>query len=233
MSRGSTGTPPALKLSPARAQQLRRACARLVTLWPTANWWPAESAFEQMVGAVLVQNTRWDGAARAIEVLRAAGLLSPAGILRHGAAALAEPIRAAGCQTVKARRLFALAEWAARRPFDELGRLPTVALRGELLAVHGVGPETADAILCYALARPVFVADAYARRWLTRMGYLPPGRATSYAACRGLVEAALRWEVAGYQALHAALVMHAQQVCRPRPGCATCGLHRLCRKHFN
>lgn len=233
MSRGSSGTRPALRLSPARAQHLRRACERLVALRPAADWWPAESAFEKMAGAVLVQNTRWEGAASAIEVLRDGGLLSPSAILSCGPKPLASRIRAAGCQTVKARRLFALAEWAGHRSLDELQRMPTLTLRRELLSVHGVGPETADAILCYALARPVFVADAYARRWLSRMGLLAAVYVSDYAACRELVEGALRWEVAGYQALHAAVVMHAQQTCRAAPSCADCSLESQCRKNIN
>ncbi len=135
------------------------------------RWWPGRTAYEVAVGAVLTQHTAWTNAARAVAALRALRLLRPRRLAALGQAELARAIRAAGTPRVKARRLRALTLWLLGRfggAFRPMRRLPLAPLRRELLAVPGLGPETADAILLYAAQRPVFVADAYARRVLVR-----------------------------------------------------------------
>ena len=109
----------------------------------------------------------------------------------------------------------------------------TGKLRRELLRVHGIGPETADAILCFAFERPVFVADQYARRWLQRMGFTPGGRSLGYEAARRFVEDAQQWSAVFLQELHAAIVIHAQTVCGRRPDCDNCSIKQLCNTHKN
>jgi len=217
--------------APADADRLARASRTLLARYATANWWPSRSRFEVMVGAVLVQNTRWANVHRAIVALRAKGLLQPGPMTAASVRYLTEVIRPAGCQTVKAVRLSHLAHGVAEAGgMRQLGRLPTPALRGRLQGWHGVGEETADAILLFGFSRPVFIADAYARRWLARMGLFAAGSAASaYRRCRHHVEGLLRWSTADYQALHAAIVMHGQQHCATRVRCNACCSAEQCR----
>ena len=203
--------------------------ARLLAAHGAQDWWPAETPFEVMVGAVLTQNTTWIQVERVIERLRAADLLRPAPLRDLPAETLAEYIRPAGYPRVKARRLQALCAWlVARGDLAGLIDRPTDVLRAELLAVHGVGPETADSILLYALGRPVFVIDAYTRRILSRYGLITGKE--PYEALRRLVESTLHSEdpACDYNELHALLVRHAKTTCRVRPLCAACCLRVGC-----
>src|SRR5256886_732652 len=167
---------------PVKARLLRLYVA-LERRFGPQRWWPGRTAYEVAVGAVLTQHTAWTNAARAVAALRALRLLRPRRLAALGEAELARAIRAAGTPRVKARRLRALTLWLLGRfggAFRPMRRLPLAPLRRELLAVPGLGPETADAILLYGAERPVFVADAYARRVLVRHRLLrrpggPPG----------------------------------------------------------
>lgn len=203
--------------------------AQLISAYGAQGWWPAETPFEVMVGAVLTQNTTWVQVERVIDRLRAADLLRPAPLLELPVETLAEHIRPAGYPRVKARRLQALCAWLiASGDLAALANRPTEALRAELLAVHGVGPETADSILLYALGRPVFVIDAYTRRILSRLGLITGKE--PYEALRRLVESRLQTDVPArdYNELHALLVRHAKTACRVRPLCAACCLRAGC-----
>jgi endonuclease-3 related protein len=189
------------------------------------HWWPGRSAFEIAVGAILTQHTAWTNAARAVAALRAGGLLAPARLGAVPESALADVIRAAGTYRLKARRLRAFSTWLLTRfdgRFDGLRRAPLVALRRELLGVPGLGPETVDAILLYAAHRPVFVADAYARRVLGRHRLLPP--TARYEDARAFVESHLPSDPALFNELHALLVAVGKAHCRAVPLCATCPL---------
>ena len=140
------------------------------------HWWPGRTVYEIAVGAVLTQHTAWANAARAVTALRARGLLRPDRVAAMSEPALAAIIRAAGTYRVKARRLQAFTRWLLARfggRVSGMRRVALPALRREMLGVPGLGPETVDAILLYAAGRPVFVADAYARRMLERHGVLP------------------------------------------------------------
>ncbi len=166
----------------ARLLHLYRALAR--RFGPQA-WWPGRTPYEIAAGAVLTQHTAWTNAARAVAALRARRVLSARRLARLSPAELARMIRPAGTPRVKARRLLALTRWLVGRGIGAFARmrgLPLGPLRRELLAVPGLGPETADAILLYAAGRPVFVADAYARRVLARHRLLPRG--AGYEAAR-------------------------------------------------
>lgn len=212
------------------AEALRAACAELIADYDTVGWWPADSPFEVMVGAVLVQNTRWANVSQAIEALRQSGQLSPRAIARTSAEQLTALISPAGCQRVKARRLHALAEGVLQAGgLRALARQPTVGLRAELLQWHGIGEETADAIALFAFDRPGFLADAYARRWLSRRGLFDAGAGFSaYRRAKEFVDARLDWSAPAHQALHGAIVLHCQQLCRPRPLCKGCGQNSIC-----
>ena len=189
------------------------------------DWWPARSRFEVAVGAVLTQHTAWTGVERAIDNLRAARRLGPGPLARLPLPRLGRLIRPAGTWRLKARRLRELAIFFRARAGGRLDRLravPLETLRAELLAVPGIGPETADAILLYALGRPVFVADAYTRRVLSRHRMAPAG--IGYEALRRLLEAELPGDPALFNELHALLVAVAKSHCRARPRCEGCPL---------
>lgn len=206
--------------------ELRALQSRLLAAHGPQRWWPAETRFEVLVGAVLTQNTAWTNVEKAIANLRAAGLLEAGAILAAGER-LPEAIRPSGTFNVKAERLRALCRWfVAGGGFAGLDARPTAELRHELLAVRGIGRETADAILLYAFERPVFVVDAYARRILGRLGLLAgePG----YEALRAAVEAAAPGETGWFNELHALLVAHAKAHCRSRPLCGGCALQPEC-----
>jgi endonuclease III related protein len=189
------------------------------------DWWPGRSRFEVAVGAVLTQHTAWTGVTRAIGNLRAAGRLSPRRLQRLSLPALGRLIRPAGTWRLKAVRLRALARFFLERAggrVERLRRAPLEILRSELLEVRGVGPETADAILLYALGRPVFVADAYTRRVLSRHRIVPAD--LGYEALRSRLEANLPGDPALFNELHALLVAVSKSHCRARPRCDGCPL---------
>lgn len=193
------------------------------------HWWPARSRFEVMVGAVLTQNTAWRNVERAIAALEAAEVLSPEALLALEESALASLIRPSGYFNLKARRLRSLVSWLVDSGgFVVLDEWSTPALREALLGIHGVGPETADSILLYAFERPVFVVDAYTQRLFSRLGIVP--ERTAYETLRAKVEAELRTAsaVADYNELHALIVAHGKDICRPRPWCRDCPMQIRC-----
>lgn len=210
------------------AQTLRELYDNLLATYGPQHWWPARERFEILVGAVLVQRTTWTSAAAALQRLRDDNALTAEGILAH--TALADAIRVAGPHHVKAQRLRNLCRWFVQAGgFEGLEEQSTDTLRRALLAVHGIGPETADVIVLYALKRPVFVADAYAFRVLGRYGWL--SERTSYARLRSRIEAIGPGDAAFYNELHALIVAHGKQVCHKQsPNCATCVLAPCCAK---
>ncbi len=188
-------------------------------------WWPGRTAYEIAAGAVLTQHTAWTSAARALAALRAHRLLSAARVAATPPAELARVIRVAGTPRLKARRLRAVTRWLLARfsgRFAAMRRLPLGSLRRELLAVPGLGPETADAILLYAIGRPVFVADAYARRVLARHQLLR--RRATYEEARAFVETHLPSDPALFNEVHALLVAVGKAHCRAVPRCEGCPL---------
>lgn len=190
-------------------------------------WWPAETRFEILVGAVLVQNTAWANVERAIAGLRQQALLSAQAIVQIDYAHLEKVIRPSGYFRIKAERLKALCRWfLSAGEFDSLAQLSTGELRESLLAVKGVGPETADAILLYAFDRPVFVIDAYTRRLLNRLGWL--ASTPDYDSLRAVFELTLPADATMFAQYHALIVEHAKALCRARPRCAECSLQKHC-----
>lgn len=178
-----------------------------------------------MAGAVLTQNTSWESARRAIAALRRGRRLTPARMHALSLPALASMIRPAGCFRVKARRLRALTGLICGRFGGSLGRLFALesgALRRELLATHGIGPETADCILLYAARRPAFVVDAYTRRMMERHGWAAAGG--SYDALGSRFAASLPRDTALYNEYHALIVVLGKRHCRTSPRCGGCPL---------
>jgi len=194
------------------------------------HWWPAETPFEVMVGAILTQNTAWTNVEKAIANLRANHTLSARAIAATPQPQLAEWLRPSGYFNVKAERLQSFCRWLlepGRR--QRLEQLATDELRHTLLSVKGVGRETADDMVLYAFARPVFVIDAYTRRLFSRLGLITGEE--GYETLRALVEEAFgrsAEQVALFNEFHALIVAHAKDYCRKRPLCRGCPLARRC-----
>ncbi len=189
------------------------------------HWWPGETREEMIVGAVLTQNTAWANVERAMGRLKSANQLTLAALADLDESVLAEWIRPAGTYRVKARRLKALIGWileAFGGDLDAMFHSDPGWLRTSLLAVHGVGPETADAILLYAGGMPTFVVDAYTRR-VCRRHFLIGGDA-GYAETKSLFERNLRPDADRYGEYHALLVELGKRHCRVKASCDTCPL---------
>ncbi len=190
------------------------------------HWWPARTPFEVIVGAILVQNTAWTNAERAIANLRAARLLTPAAIQKVPLAKLARLVRPSGYFRQKARKLKAFVHFLRtnhRGSLAAMFRTPTAELRERLLRVHGIGPETADSILLYAGNHPVFVVDAYTHRILKRHGLTQGGE--SYEEVRGLFEQSLPKDAKLFNEYHALFVHAGKHHCQSRVAvCSSCAL---------
>jgi endonuclease-3 related protein len=204
---------------------LKRIYHQLYHHYGPQHWWPAQSPFEVMVGAVLTQNTAWTNVERAIENLRQADLLDPIPLSALDQTELADYLRPAGYFNIKAKRLQALTRFLIDHP--QLDHLETDDLRRLLLGVHGIGPESADDILLYAFQRPVFVIDAYTRRLFGRLGLVD--EASGYESLRQQFETSLEADVEMFNEYHALIVQHAKDVCRTQPKCQVCMLRSKCR----
>ncbi len=190
------------------------------------HWWPGRTRFEVIVGAILTQNTSWTNVERAIRNLRRGKLLSPLAIERVSPPRLARLIRSSGYFRQKARKLKAFVRFlraAHHGSLTKMFRTPTAVLREQLLAVHGIGPETADSILLYAGKHPVFVVDAYTRRILERH-QIAHGK-QSYEEIRALFEHSLPPNAALFNEYHGLIVRTGKDFCRARaPLCESCAL---------
>ncbi len=189
------------------------------------GWWPGESPFEVMVGAVLVQNTAWRNVERAIGNLREEGLLAPARLYDIPAEELEELIRPAGYFRLKTKRLRNLLEFVIEEysgSLEAMAEVDTETLRGQLLAINGIGPETADSILLYALEKPVFVVDTYTQRIFSRHGWV--SYETDYHQLQEHLVSELPKDVTLYNEMHALLVHVGHHYCRKTPNCEECPL---------
>ena len=203
----------------------------LFTSYGPQHWWPANSALEVIVGAVLTQNTNWHAVEKAIANLKTRGILSIPALHQTPHEELSHLIRPAGYFRLKARRLKNLIAVIAGVYSGDLGRmatLPTGELRATLLAVNGVGSETADSIILYAFRRPVFVVDAYTLRVMSRHRLIPP--TATYQELQSLFMERLPAAEAMFNEYHALLVQVGKEHCRPTPSCPGCPLELLPHK---
>ena len=194
------------------------------TLGPQ-GWWPGETPFEVAIGAILTQNTNWRNVARVIEGLKAEDLLDPLVLGKIPEDELARCFRSAGYYNIKARRVKNFLDFVAERfgnSMENMAGEDWQTLRANLLSLHGIGPETADSILLYALHKPTFVVDAYTFRILSRHGLMADP--CSYEELRQLFTDRLPPEVPLYQEFHALLVRVGKEFCRPQPRCPGCPL---------
>jgi endonuclease III related protein len=208
---------------------IRRYYRALTDAYGTLHWWPARTRFEVIVGAFLTQNTAWRNVERALANLRRARVLNLAGIRTTKQQDLEALVRPAGFFRQKARRLKSFVEFLDRNHQGSLRRMfsrPTPELREQLLALNGVGPETADSILLYAGKHPVFVVDNYARRILDRHGIMP--FAAGYDEIRELFEKSLGRNGADRTAVfnqaHALIVQVGKNHCKKKAACKGCPL---------
>src|SRR3989454_3808278 len=177
-------------------EQIRAYYYTLFQAWGPQHWWPARTRFEVIVGAYLTQNTSWTNVERALRRLRSAGLLNPRAMRKVSLTKLESQTRSAGYFRQKAQRLKTFVAFLDAHYGGSLTRMfaqPTAKLRQELLALEGVGPETADSILLYAGQHPVFVVDAYTRRISERHGLMQAS--ANYEEFRALFERGLSKDV--------------------------------------
>lgn len=196
------------------------------------GWWPGDSVFEIMVGAVLTQNTAWTNVEKAIDNLRQADALDPEVISQAHHKRLAAWLKPSGYFNIKAKRVRALCRFLLEQGGEgELKKIGTDNLRTALLEINGIGPETADDILLYAFDRPVFVIDAYTRRIFRRLGLIQGKE--PYEQLRSLFENNLTRESTLFNEYHALIVIHGKDVCKTKPHCQQCCLSENCEHGSN
>lgn len=209
---------------------LRKIYGKLFHAFGPQHWWPGQTPFEVIVGAILTQGTAWTNAALAIDNLKRERLLSPTALKRISVRRLAPLIRSSGYFNQKARRLKAFVRYLYRSyqgDLKKMRRVPLARLRAELLQIPGIGPETADSILLYAFGKPVFVVDAYTRRVLARHSFM--GWEASYQQIQQLFMERLPKRRSLFNEYHALLVVLGKQFCQTHPKCENCPLRNVGR----
>ena len=207
-------------------EKLQSIYTRLFDSFGPQHWWPGETPFEIAVGAVLTQNTNWGNVEKAIINLKEANALCPVAMDRMSEPRLAELIRPSGYYNVKAVRLKALISFLMRNYQGNIERMKNgdaQTLREKLLGINGIGQETADSILLYAVGKPVFVIDAYTKRMLSRHGILSEDSA--YEDFQRLFHTHMQPDTELYNEYHALIVRTGKIFCRPNnPLCDSCPL---------
>ena len=193
-------------------------------------WWPGDTGFEVVIGAILTQNTNWANVEKAIRNLKTARIFTPRKIHEIDQGKLAALIRPSGYFNVKAKRLKHFIEWLFLNyngSLSKLFKLDYVTLREQLLSVNGIGKETADSIILYAAEKPTFVVDAYTKRVLVRHGVITEDY--DYDAIKAVFENNLPTEVSLYNEYHALIVMVGKHYCKPKMQCEECPLENVHR----
>lgn len=212
------------------AARLQEIFDRLYRYFGPRHWWPAETPFEVIVGAILTQNVAWKNVEKAIANLKGAGLLTPEAMMRARPEELEPHIRPTGYYRVKARKLKAFIDYLQERyggSLEVMFAQPLDRLRAEILDVFGIGLETADAILCYAGNYPIMVMDAYTRRVFSRLGFFK--EKATYQEMQDFFMANLPRDNRLYNEYHALIDGLANQIClKKKPACNRCPLVELC-----
>jgi endonuclease-3 related protein len=210
-------------------KRLSKIYMKLFEFFGPQNWWPGDTPFEVAVGAVLTQNTNWKNASLAIANLKKARALSARAINNMDNEELAALIRPAGYFNLKAKRLKSFVAFLTNSyggSMKSMARADMDMIRPELLSVYGIGPETADSIMLYALEMPVFVVDAYTKRIFSRHGIMD--EAAGYETFRALFEDNLPQDVQTFNEYHALIVALGKDYCRPKnPKCSICPLESI------
>ncbi len=210
------------------AEQLTEIYGLLFERFGPQHWWPGETRFEIIVGAILTQNTSWSNVEKAIDNLKAANMLDVNTLNNLPIEELAQLIKPAGYFNVKAKRLKSFMDWLFVEyggELDSLEQLSTDQLREELLGVKGIGPETSDSIVLYAFDKPIFVVDAYTARVMARHELVEPP--FDYEGLQMLFTSSLNEDVQLYNEYHALLVCVGKEFCKPKAKCPGCPLEKL------
>ena len=205
--------------------RLEKIYQKLYDAFGPQHWWPGETPFEVIVGAILTQNTNWRNVEKALDNLKKARLLTPLGIKKTPLSKLSVLIKPSGFFNIKAKRLknfinFIFDEYDG--DLNKMAKDPIVPLREKILAVSGIGPETADSILLYAFGMPIFVVDAYTKRIFVRHGILDPDM--DYHQIQEIFMNHLKQSRNLFNEYHALIVRVGKDYCRPRPLCEQCPL---------
>lgn len=207
-------------------QRLFKIYERLYRAFGPQHWWPGETPFEVAVGAILTQNTNWGNVEKAIENLKGKSALNAKVIHKMPLNRLASLIKPAGYFNIKAKRLKAFIDFLINEydgSMKKMGKEDLETLRVKLLNVNGIGPETADSILLYALEKPIFVIDTYTKRVLSRHGIMEHNR--PYEEFQKLFHSSLNNDVALFNEYHALFVKIGKTFCKPnKPLCDECPL---------
>ncbi len=208
------------------SDELKQVYRRMLEHFGPQHWWPGDTPFEIMVGAILTQNTNWQNVEKAIANLKMAGVLSLPAMAVLEKEKLAEYIRPAGYYNIKAGRLQNLFAMIAEQWDNDLEYLlqqPVAVLREQLLSVKGIGPETADSMVLYAAEQPVFVVDAYTHRILSRHGLIPED--ADYFQIQEIFMDSLEEDTVLFNEYHALLVQVGKNFCKKsKPKCGECPL---------
>lgn len=202
---------------------------KLYDYYGPQNWWPADTPFEVIISAILVQNTNWNNVELSLEKLKPN--LTPEKLERLTEEKLAQLIRSSGYYNVKAKRIKAFLSWFKTYDyqFSNVEKDHVEKLRQELLNIHGIGQETADVILLYVFNVPVFIADSYARRIFNRIGMNVP---STYDGLRERVEENFPSDSYLLNEYHALLVMHGKTYCKKTPICNQCPIRDICERRL-
>ena len=201
---------------------------KLYKAYGPRHWWPGETSFEVMVGAILTQNTSWKNVEKAIQKLKAKGVLNPQGVFRLKRSQLAPLIKSSGYYRIKADRLKSFIDFLFGQYDGNIRRMKKERLeelRERLLDVKGVGPETADSILLYGLKKPIFVVDAYTKRILSRHGVV--SEKAPYEEVQRLFMDYLPHDEKLFNEYHALIVQVGKMVCKKSPRCDSCPLKSI------
>ncbi len=208
-----------------KTKKLLKIYQKMFDAFGPRQWWPGETPFEVVIGAILTQNTNWSNVEKAIKNLKTAGKLSPEGIYGLSVTDLAELIKPSGFFNVKAKRVKTFINWLFSRYDGNLSKMfarDLQTLRSELLSIKGIGPETADSILLYAGNMPTFVVDAYTHRIFSRHELIP--EESTYDDMKSFFEENLPKDVQLFNEYHALLVNIGKMFCKPRKVCEPCPL---------
>jgi endonuclease III related protein len=201
---------------------------KLYKAYGARHWWPAETPFEVMVGAILTQNTSWKNVEKAIQSLKNSGDLHPERIYRLKRSQLAPLVRSSGFYRVKAKRLKAFVDFLFEEydgDIEKMGEERLPVLRQKLLGVNGLGPETADSILLYGLGKPIFVVDAYTKRILSRHRMI--SEKASYEEIQRLFMSHLPHNRRLFNEYHALFVRLGKVMCKKIPRCDICPIKAI------
>jgi endonuclease-3 related protein len=209
-------------------RKLKEIYATLLGHFGKQDWWPAKTRFEVVVGAILTQNTNWNNVEHVINDLHGRKLLDPRALDEIPLDELSPLLRRSGYFNQKAKKLRAFLDYFNEYDFsfNELMKKDKKILRAEILSIWGIGPETADDILLYALDKPSFVIDAYTKRILSRMGIIEKNM--GYDSLKSLFEKNIDSDLEIYKEYHALLDELAKAYCKPKPLCDSCPLSNLC-----